>query len=58
MKNIMFVVWMIGYPLMHTITDYIYFKMEGKKEYSPEVNFLTACTVLFTWYYIGYKLYE
>lgn len=56
MKNLPFVLWMVLYPAVCSLADYLAFLVgdrfsDGAKAFSALVN-------LVIWIYVGYKLYE
>lgn len=56
MKNLAFVIWMLGYPLVVSIGDYL--SPFPVKNYPEAVIFLSALTVMTTWGFVGWLLYE
>ena len=57
MKNLVFVIWMLGYPLVISIGDYLS-SFSPKENYSQPVIILAALTVVIIWGYVGWLLYE
>jgi hypothetical protein len=57
MKNLPFVIWMVGAPAVETFGDYVH-KYLLKKTYSIEVAGIAAIIFLAMYFFIGYKLYE
>ena len=56
MKNLPFVVWMLGFPLFSSVSDYLTF-LQGKI-YSDTVEAIMTLISLIIWGFVGYKLYE
>jgi len=56
MKNLSFVLWMLGYPIVIAIDGYLGF-LKGKT-YSDHVNFWAALIVIIIWITVGKMLYE
>jgi len=57
MKNLPFVLWMIGFPLADNLNSYVN-EYLLKKTWSNDVEFVAATICLAIWFFIGYKLYE
>jgi len=56
MKNLVFVIWMLGYLLVVSIGDYL--SPFPEEKYSQPVTALAALTVVVIWGYVGWLLYE
>ena len=57
MNNIVFVIWVIGWPLSQTISAYVYEHCIGR-EYSANERATGALIQLAIWIFIAIKLYE
>ncbi len=57
MKNLTFVIWMLGYPITSNLSSYLTHLATGIQHTDPLVLFLSAITNLIIWFYVGYKLY-
>lgn len=56
MDNLPFVIWMIGYPLVNTLS--LYFAHLRGEEYSEGTKFLGAVITLVVWVYVATLLYH
>ena len=56
MKNLAFVIWMIGWPLSLTLSRYLEYLMG--KDYSQGVKDAASLTTLVLWILFGILLYE
>lgn len=57
MKNLAFVLWMLGWPIVVNINEYLYY-LTTNKVYSDETEFVSAIINLIIWIGIGVRLYE
>ena len=57
MKNIPFVIWMVGAPIGESVGQYVN-EYLCKHTYSDMVTGLAALIGLVVYFFIGYKLYE
>lgn len=57
MKNIPFVIWMLGFPFVQTINDFVY-KYLLQETYPDSVEAATALVFLMIWIGVGSLLYE
>ena len=57
MKNLSFVLWMIGCPLVNTYSQYVS-EYLLKNKYSKNVEGIASLTYLFIWFIVGVLLYE
>lgn len=57
MKNLAFVLWMLGFPIVISVSDYFVLQGEGKI-YSHTIENIVAVILLVLWGFVGYKLYE
>lgn len=57
MKNLPFVIWMLGYPLVDLASCYVY-EVILKRTYSPGVKLAGNLIQLVTWVIVGIFLYE
>ena len=53
MENLPFVIWMLGYPLVWSIGEYL----KKERSVSPGAKGLAALSSLVIWIYFGMKLY-
>ena len=59
MENLMFVIWMIGFPVSETILKIISHKMGlPKKESDSGVEGLATLIYIIIWFYVGHLLYK
>lgn len=56
MRNLAFVIWMVGYPVSTAIVNYITYLRRGK--FTDGVYATAALLEIFTWIYVGTLLYE
>lgn len=57
MRNIAFVVWMVGMPLVSALDEFIDQYLLGNR-YPDSVTCISALIYLVIYFFIGYKLYE
>lgn len=57
MKNLPFVIWMVGAPIGEAFSQYVNEYLCGHT-YSDIVTGLAAITVAVIYFYVGYMLYE
>ncbi len=57
MRNLPFVIWMIGFPISNSIGDYVH-KYLLENTYSNNVELIAAIICLTIWIWIGICLYE
>jgi len=57
MKNLPFVIWMLGYPLVIAIERYLMYLQNPEIFASPPVEFITYVCALSIWIYIGKLVY-
>ncbi len=56
MRNIVFVIWMLGFPLVGEFCLYLAFKRG--RIFESEVLGVAAMIDMVIWIFVGYKLYE
>ncbi len=56
MRNLVFVIWMLGFPLVTALVDR--FRSPLTVKLSTEEEVISALIELFIWGYVGYILYE
>ena len=56
MKNLPFVLWMLGFPVLWSMSDYLAF-LQGKT-YPDVVVGIGGAIMLAIWTFVGSKLYE
>lgn len=56
MRNLSFVFWMLGFPLVCSIGKYL--TRAEYHEYSVEVRGVSSLIVLAIWFFVGKLLYE
>jgi hypothetical protein len=56
MENLPFVIWLIGYPLVNTLSLYSAY-LRGE-EYDEGTKFLGAVTIIVIWVYVATLLYH
>lgn len=57
MRNLPFVIWMLGLPLIKCIDAFV-FKYFLEKTYSDDVEVISAIIFLIIWIFIGILVYE
>ena len=57
MKNLSFVIWMIGYPFVLSYDDYVNQYLLGKT-YSDNTMLISSLIMVAIWIFVGYLLYE
>ena len=57
MSNIDFVIWMLGYPLVCTLSSWVHEKILNR-EYSEKVRDGAVVVCSFIWGYVGWLLYD
>lgn len=57
MKNLPFVLWMLLYPLIITLSEYLCYLATNIRYTDTTLRGLTGLTELIIWFYVGYKLY-
>jgi hypothetical protein len=55
-RNLAFVIWMLGWSLLSTISSYLQYLT--KKTYSEETELFAAIIMIIIWIWIGKLLYE
>jgi hypothetical protein len=60
MKNIVFVIWMVTFPISVPLGDYLIFLAHGSVTgyYSEQVQLFVAIFEIILWLLVGYLLYE
>lgn len=59
MKNLVFVIWMIGFPLAEAVADAIKYRVGIPiPEYDKTVIGLSAVVSISIWFYVGWILFE
>ncbi len=60
MSNLLFVIWMLLYPVIARLSDYLVFLSNNSqvKEYSTETRGIAAIVEVFIWIYVGFLLYK
>ena len=57
MRNIAFVIWMVGFPISETFSAYVN-EYLLQKVYSTNTNLITSILVMIIWIFIAVLLYE
>lgn len=57
MKNMAFVIWMLLYPLIETVCNYIDY-LKNAEKYSADVIVIGAIVNIVVWILVGKILYE
>jgi len=58
MQNLLFFLWMMFFPLMDDVSDYLKTLSTGKKIEDKESDWLTAFFFLFVYFIVGTFLYK
>jgi hypothetical protein len=53
MKNMAFVIWVIGWPLMNSVTRYL-----DKPDLSPALHNISVIVIVVVWVVVANALYE
>jgi hypothetical protein len=53
MKNIPFVIWMLGWPLVDSIDEYL-----NPKDIAQHLEFWVSCIFFTIWVFVGIGLYQ
>lgn len=57
MKNLPFVLWMLLYPLIVALSEYLCYLATNIRHTDTTLRGLTGITEIIIWFYVGYKLY-